>query len=59
MVKTQEEIIEILNGAAVFIEEVKPPWSSERSKRLKIQVPNDCGVTAKEYMAVITRDLVV
>jgi hypothetical protein len=59
MVKTQEEIIEILNVAAVFIEEVKPPWSSERSKRLKIQVPNDCGVTAKEYMAVITRDLVV
>jgi len=57
MVKTQEEIIEILNGATVLIEEVKPPWSSERSKRLKIQVPNDCGVTAQEYMNVITRPL--
>jgi hypothetical protein len=57
MVKTQEEIIEILNDATVFIEEVKPPWSSERSKRLKIQVPNDCGVTAQEYMNVITRPL--
>ena len=57
MVKTQEEIIEILNGATVFIEEVKPPWSSERSKRLKIQVPNDCGITAEEYKNVITRHL--
>jgi hypothetical protein len=58
MVKTREEIIEILNVATVFIEEVKPPWSSERSKRLKIQGPNDCGVTAQEYMNVITRPLV-
>jgi hypothetical protein len=59
MVKTADEIIEVLNGAQVFIEESKLPFSPKLSKRLKIQVPNDCGVTADEYMNVIIRPLEV
>jgi hypothetical protein len=57
MVKTDDEIIEILKGSVVFIEESKLPFSPKLSKRLKIQVPNDCGVTAEEYMNVIIRPL--
>jgi hypothetical protein len=59
MVKSEAYIIEILNGASVFIEESKLPFSTITSKRLKIQVPNDCGITAEEYMTVITRPLEV
>jgi hypothetical protein len=57
MVKTADEIIKILNGTQIFIEESKKPFSAKLSKRLKIQVPKDCGVTAEEYMNVITRPL--
>ena len=58
MVKTDEEIIAILNAAPFFIEESRIPYSARQSKRIIIQVPNDCGVTAEEYMRVITRPLV-
>ncbi|MDO9097401.1 MAG: hypothetical protein Q7U60_04700 [Candidatus Methanoperedens sp.] len=57
MVKTDNEIIGILSRSVIFIEESKLPFSPKLSKRLKVQVPNDCGVTAKEYMNVITRPL--
>lgn len=56
-VKTDNEIIGILSGSVIFIEESKLPFSPKLSKRLKVQVPKDCGVTAEEYMNVITRPL--
>ncbi|MDO8726536.1 MAG: hypothetical protein Q7J35_10755 [Candidatus Methanoperedens sp.] len=59
MVKSEAYIREILNSASVFIEESKLPFSTIASKRLKIQVPNDSGITAEEYMTVITRPLEV
>jgi len=57
MVKTDEEIIAILNESMIRLEEAKIPFSPKQSRRIIIQVPNDCGVTAEEYMRVITRPL--
>jgi hypothetical protein len=57
MVKTDEEIIAILNGSTIRLEEAKLPFSPKQSKRLIIQVPNDCGVSAEEFMRVITLPL--
>ena len=57
MVKTDEEIIAILNGSTIRLEESKLPFSPKQSKRIVIQVPNDCGITAEEYIRVITRPL--
>lgn len=58
MVKTDADIIAIINAAPVILEESVTPASAKQSKRLVIQVPMDCGVTDEDYQRVITRPLV-
>ncbi len=56
--KTDEDIIAILQAAPAVLEESLTPLSAKQTRRLVIQVLNDCGVSAEDYLRVITRPLV-
>lgn len=59
MAKTSQEIQDIIKNSPARLEEGHLPATAKEFKKIIIQVPNDCGVTAEEYMQVITRPLEV